>query len=125
MMRELAFLSPGELARREIAAPRLAGDAEALVRPLAVARCDRDRAVLRGEAPFRGPLLHWLRNHLPTQSASSGCSAMRPSKALMPSASRADLRVGEQDRVVDLLDDLPLREREEHCNAEAHAGSFA
>ncbi|MDX2169805.1 MAG: alcohol dehydrogenase catalytic domain-containing protein [Deltaproteobacteria bacterium] len=64
-MRELAFLAPGRLAWREVPTPRLQGDGEALVRPLAVARCDLDRAILRGEAPFRGALLHWLRNHLP------------------------------------------------------------
>jgi threonine dehydrogenase-like Zn-dependent dehydrogenase len=64
-MRELAFLAPGKLAWREVPTPQLQGDGEALVRPLAVARCDLDRAVLRGEAPFRGALLHWLRNHLP------------------------------------------------------------
>lgn len=64
-MRELVFLEPKRVAWRETDAPQLRGPGEALVRPLAVARCDLDRAVLRGEAPFRGRLLHWLRNHLP------------------------------------------------------------
>jgi threonine dehydrogenase-like Zn-dependent dehydrogenase len=64
-MRVLTFLRPGRLEWREAAAPCLQGPGEALVRPLSVARCDLDRAVLSGEAPFRGRFLHFLRNHLP------------------------------------------------------------
>lgn len=64
-MRALHFLEPGRLAWRDVPEPTLDAPAAALVRPLAVARCDLDLAVLRGEAPFRGRLLHWLRNHLP------------------------------------------------------------
>jgi alcohol dehydrogenase len=64
-MRQLTFLGPGRLEWREVQAPRLQGPGEALVRPISVARCDLDRAVLFGEAPFRGRFLHYLRNHLP------------------------------------------------------------
>ncbi|MBX3024111.1 alcohol dehydrogenase catalytic domain-containing protein [bacterium] len=64
-MRALHFLEPGRLAWREVADPVLRAPGEALVRPLAVARCDLDLAIVRGEAPFRGRALHWLRNHLP------------------------------------------------------------
>ncbi|MGH7785372.1 MAG: alcohol dehydrogenase catalytic domain-containing protein [Candidatus Binatia bacterium] len=64
-MRTLTFLEPGRLAWRDVAEPTLQGPGEALVRPLAVARCDLDLAVLQGVAPFRGAALHWLRNHLP------------------------------------------------------------
>lgn len=42
------------------------------MRPLAVARCDLDAAVLRGEAPFRGRALHVLRNHLPASIGQRG-----------------------------------------------------
>ena len=57
-MRELVFVAPGVLEWRETAEPRLDGtdDAlDALVRPIAVARCDLDAAILRGRAPARGP----------------------------------------------------------------------
>lgn len=64
-MRALYFLEPGRLAWRDVPEPALGDDAAAIVRPLAVARCDLDRALVRGEAPFRGRALHWLRNHLP------------------------------------------------------------
>lgn len=64
-MRELQFVGIGRLEWREVSAPRLQSSREALVRPLAVARCDLDTAILRGEAPFRGRLLHLLREHLP------------------------------------------------------------
>lgn len=64
-MRGLVFERPGDLRWRDVEAPELQGPAEALVRPLAVARCDLDAAILRGEAPFRGRALHWLRNRLP------------------------------------------------------------
>jgi alcohol dehydrogenase len=64
-MRALYFIEPGRLAWRDVPEPVLRAPGEALVRPLAVARCDLDLAVLRAEAPFRGRALHWLRNHLP------------------------------------------------------------
>jgi threonine dehydrogenase-like Zn-dependent dehydrogenase len=50
-MRQLTFLAPGELAWRDVAEPRLRGDGEAIVRPLAVATCDLDLALVRGNAP--------------------------------------------------------------------------
>jgi alcohol dehydrogenase len=64
-MRALYFIEPGRLSWRDVPEPVLRHPREAIVRPLAVARCDLDLAVLRGEAPFRGRALHWLRNHLP------------------------------------------------------------
>ncbi len=64
-MKALHFLGRGTLAFRDEPEPVLGGPGQALVRPLAVARCDLDAAILRGEAPFRGALLHALRDHLP------------------------------------------------------------
>lgn len=71
-MRELTFVQPGELVWRDVPEPTLQGAGEALVRPLAVARCDLDYGVLCGEAPFRGKTLHWLRNHLPERVGQKG-----------------------------------------------------
>jgi alcohol dehydrogenase len=65
-MQQLFFIAPGRLQWREVIDARLESGTDAVVRPLAVARCDLDAALLWGLAPFRGRLLHWLRNHLPT-----------------------------------------------------------
>ena len=54
-MRELNFIEAGKLEWREAAEPRLEGDAEALVRPVAVATCDLDKIIVRGLAPVEGP----------------------------------------------------------------------
>ncbi|MDX1650391.1 MAG: alcohol dehydrogenase catalytic domain-containing protein [Myxococcota bacterium] len=54
-MRQLTCTAPGRLAWREVPAPTLEGDAEALVRPLAVARCDIDRFLTGGAFPVREP----------------------------------------------------------------------
>lgn len=54
-MRQLTFISPGNLQWRDVPEPRIAGPGQALVRPLAVARCDLDLLIVRGEAPFPGP----------------------------------------------------------------------
>ncbi len=83
-MRQLTFLRPGRLEWREAPTPRLQGPGEALVRPLSVARCDLDRAVLRGEAPFRGRLLHFLRNHLPPGVGQRGLFRNAPFKGPYP-----------------------------------------
>jgi threonine dehydrogenase-like Zn-dependent dehydrogenase len=60
-MRELTFVGPGKLEWREVAAPKIDGPGQALVRPLAVATCDLDTLLLRGQAPMFGgdfPLGH-------------------------------------------------------------------
>jgi threonine dehydrogenase-like Zn-dependent dehydrogenase len=52
--RELCFVGPGKLEWREVAAPQIDGDGQALVRPIAVATCDLDALLIRGEAPMFG-----------------------------------------------------------------------
>jgi threonine dehydrogenase-like Zn-dependent dehydrogenase len=79
-VRQLTFLRPGRLEWRDVPAPRLQGPKEALVRPISVARCDLDRAILFGEAPFRGRLLHYLRNHLPAAIGQRGLFRNAPFK---------------------------------------------
>ena len=54
-MQQLTFIRKGRLEWREVPEPQIEGDLEALVRPLAVARCDLDAAILFGRLPFRGP----------------------------------------------------------------------
>jgi alcohol dehydrogenase len=55
-MRQLTFERPNELDWTEVAEPVLSGDGDALVRPLAVATCDLDPLIVRGQTPFAGPL---------------------------------------------------------------------
>src|SRR5262245_43051032 len=54
-MRQLTCTDPGRIEWREGPAPALEDDRQALVRPLAVARCDIDRALVSGLLPLRGP----------------------------------------------------------------------
>ncbi len=54
-MQSLHFLAPGRFEWREVAAPRLASVRDAIVRPLAVARCDLDLHIATGAVPFAGP----------------------------------------------------------------------
>ena len=54
-VRQLTFRSPGRLEWEEVAPPRLSGDRDALVRPVTVATCDLDAAVIAGKAPLPGP----------------------------------------------------------------------
>jgi alcohol dehydrogenase len=54
-VRALVFVGPGELEWREAPDPVIAGDREAIVRPIAATTCDLDQLLIRGEAPFPGP----------------------------------------------------------------------
>ena len=54
-MRQLTCTAPGTVEWQEVPVPRLESDHEALVRPLAVARCDIDPFLTAGFFPPRGP----------------------------------------------------------------------
>jgi alcohol dehydrogenase len=54
-MQQLTFLEAGKVEWRDVPAPALEGDGQAIVRPLAVATCDLDTALMHGRAPYRGP----------------------------------------------------------------------
>lgn len=70
--RQLFFERPGRLCWRTLEAPRISAPTDALVRPIAAARCDLDCAIVEGRAPFRGAALHWLRDHLPPRIGQRG-----------------------------------------------------
>ena len=55
-MRQLTFVETGVVEWRDVPEPALEGPGEALMRPLAVATCDLDAAMLAGQTPFPGPL---------------------------------------------------------------------
>ena len=54
-MQQLTYLGPGELAWRDVPAPKLDSDRAAIVRPLAVATCDLDALIIEGRSPFPAP----------------------------------------------------------------------
>ena len=55
-MRQLVFVGPGRVEWQEAPEPRIGGELEAVVEPLAVATCDLDVALLRGTVNlFPGP----------------------------------------------------------------------
>jgi alcohol dehydrogenase len=54
-MRQLTCTSPGKVEWLEVPEPKLESDQQALVRPLAVARCDIDRILVAGLIPHLGP----------------------------------------------------------------------
>jgi alcohol dehydrogenase len=55
-MRQLTMTADRDVEWWEVPEPGLKGDRDALVRPLAVALCDLDAAILRGIAPIPGPI---------------------------------------------------------------------
>lgn len=54
-MRQLDFIEAGKLEWRDADEPRMEGDGEAIVRPLAVATCDLDRGLIAGVVPTQEP----------------------------------------------------------------------
>lgn len=54
-MRQLTYAGAGKVEWRDVPAPQLQGDGEALVRPIAVTRCDLDFSIVTGAAGWPGP----------------------------------------------------------------------
>jgi alcohol dehydrogenase len=54
-MRELNFIEKGKLEWRDAPDPKLEGDGQAIVRPVALATCDIDAGIVSGPVPFEGP----------------------------------------------------------------------
>src|SRR5260221_5158943 len=54
-MQQLTCTGPGQMEWLEVPEPRLEGGGDALVRPLAVARCEIDPFLVRGLFPAKGP----------------------------------------------------------------------
>jgi alcohol dehydrogenase len=55
-MQQLTMTADRQVEWWDVPAPALQGAGEALVRPLAVALCDLDQPILRGDAPIPGPI---------------------------------------------------------------------
>ena len=54
-MKQLTYVAPGSLEWREVPEPGIESALDAIVRPVAVATCDLDGAVIHGLAPLPGP----------------------------------------------------------------------
>lgn len=54
-MQQLVFVKRGVLEWQEVPSPKISGPNQAIVRPLAVARCDLDLPILHGHTLFRPP----------------------------------------------------------------------
>jgi threonine dehydrogenase-like Zn-dependent dehydrogenase len=54
-MLQLTFVKPGNFEWRDVPAPKIENARQAIVRPLAVARCDLDFYIATGFAPYPGP----------------------------------------------------------------------
>lgn len=54
-MRSLVYARPGRVEWREVPAPRLQGDLQAVVAPVVASRCDFDRDIVHGRVPIPGP----------------------------------------------------------------------
>ena len=53
----LHYISKSRLEWREVPAPVLESEHDALVQPVAIAACDLDPVIARGETPFQGPFV--------------------------------------------------------------------
>jgi threonine dehydrogenase-like Zn-dependent dehydrogenase len=58
-MRQLWFAKKNTLEWRDVAEPKLDGPGQAIVRPLAIARCDLDLPIIQGHTLFRPAFSHW------------------------------------------------------------------
>jgi threonine dehydrogenase-like Zn-dependent dehydrogenase len=54
-MKQLMFIQPGRVEWRDVPEPKLESAGDALVRPLAVAACDLDASIIRGQVQVPGP----------------------------------------------------------------------
>lgn len=54
-MEQLVFIEPGRVEWRDTPQPEVVDEEDALVRPVAVATCDVDTALIYGRVPFPGP----------------------------------------------------------------------
>jgi threonine dehydrogenase-like Zn-dependent dehydrogenase len=85
-MRELTFVGPGKVEWREAPEPKIDGPNQALVRPIAVATCDLDVMLLRGNAPMFGgnfPLGHECVARV--LEVSEGGGRFKPGDVVVPS----------------------------------------
>jgi threonine dehydrogenase-like Zn-dependent dehydrogenase len=78
-MRELTFVEKGKLEWREAEDPKLEGDGEAIVRPVALATCDLDAGIVSGPAPVQGPFAFGHECVAEVVDVGDGVSSVAPS----------------------------------------------
>jgi alcohol dehydrogenase len=55
-MRQLTFIKPGDFEWWDVASPKIAAETDAIVHPIAAARCDLDFYIATGAVKYPGPL---------------------------------------------------------------------
>lgn len=83
-MRQLTFIKPGRFEWQDVPDPKLQGDGEAIVRPLAVARCDLDFYIATGFAPYPGPFAFGHECVAEVIDAGAGAAVKPGDKAVVP-----------------------------------------
>ena len=77
-MRALTLAGPGRIEVRDVPEPHIEEAGQALVRPVAVARCDLDLAFVRGAAPMAAPFALGHECIADVVEVGSGVRAVRP-----------------------------------------------
>ena len=77
-MRALVCTGPGTLEWREAPEPSLESNGDALVRPVAVATCDLDSAMIAGETPFPAPIALGHEGVAEVVDVGEGVQSVRP-----------------------------------------------
>ena len=77
-MQQLTFAGAGRLVWDDVPAPELSTGSDALVRPVAVATCDLDAAVMTGRAPLPGPFAFGHEFVADVVSAGDAVTSVRP-----------------------------------------------
>jgi alcohol dehydrogenase len=77
-MRALTFTGRDALEWRDAPDPRVSGDGEAVVRPLAVATCDLDDVIVGGQSPFQPPFVLGHEGVAEVVETGDGVTSVRP-----------------------------------------------
>jgi alcohol dehydrogenase len=84
-MRQMTYTAPAKLEWLDVPEPELQGPGEALVRPIAVARCDVDRPMLMGITPFKPPFAFGHEFVAEVISVGANVASFRPGERVLVS----------------------------------------
>lgn len=77
-MKQLTYVRPGTVESWDVPRPELRSPTEAIVRPIAVATCDLDTALVRGLTPWSGPFALGHEGVAEVEQVGEAVSALRP-----------------------------------------------
>ena len=82
-MKVLTYVGPAQLEWREAPAPRLGGDGQAIVRPIAATTCDLDKAIVAGRTPLPPPFALGHEAVAEVVEIGDGVRAVRPGQRVV------------------------------------------